>query len=96
MYILLNDGGAGDPDNTTSCRTDIRLQQRTLVFDMISQGVSVSLLSAVEFRDSKVNFIPGLVDPCAHALRTGYISRYRTEGGPRRPKTLRHEFLGTR
>ena len=54
MYILLNDGGAGDTNSTTDFYTDIRLQQRSLVFDMISQGVSVSLLAAVEFRDSKV------------------------------------------
>lgn len=59
MYILLNDGGSGE-NAETNLQGGIILQQRILVFDMITQGVSVSLLASAEFRDSKVGSITSL------------------------------------
>lgn len=53
MFALLNDGGPVEATDSP-LEAECVLQQRTLIFDLISQGVSVALLEGAEFRDSKV------------------------------------------
>jgi ATP-dependent RNA helicase DDX60 len=56
MFVMLNDGGAGDADEkTTKALANSILVQRTRVFDFITTGFSCALLRGTTFRDSKVN-----------------------------------------
>ncbi|CAL1698804.1 unnamed protein product [Somion occarium] len=54
MFALLNDGGPVEATDSP-LEAECVLQQRTLIFDLISQGVSVALLEGAEFRDSKIS-----------------------------------------
>ena len=54
MFVMLNDGGApGDTNYDVNMRV---LVQRGLIFELLTSGVSVTLLHGAEFRDSKVGF----------------------------------------
>jgi hypothetical protein len=53
MFVMLNDGGS--PQETgLKLANEILLVQRTFIFDILAQGLSVALLAHSEFRDSKV------------------------------------------
>lgn len=54
MFVMLNDGGA--PEDTNYDVNMRVLVQRGLVFELLTSGVSVTLLHGAEFRDSKVGF----------------------------------------
>ncbi|KAI0073118.1 P-loop containing nucleoside triphosphate hydrolase protein [Panus rudis PR-1116 ss-1] len=54
MFAMVNDGGNFD-ELTKPMAIERALFQRILMHDLISQGVSVSLLQGAEFRDSKIN-----------------------------------------
>lgn len=53
MFVMLNDGGVPPPDVSLSAAQRI-LIQRTLLFELMSQGLACCLLTGAEFRDSKV------------------------------------------
>jgi hypothetical protein len=54
MFVMLNDGGA--PEDTNYDVNMRVLVQRGLIFELLTSGVSVTLLHGAEFRDSKVGF----------------------------------------
>lgn len=57
MFVMLNDGGA--PEDTNYDVNMRVLVQRGLIFELLTSGVSVTLLHGAEFRDSKVGlYIP--------------------------------------
>ena len=51
---MLNDGGA--PEDTNYDMNMRVLVQRGLIFELLTSGISVTLLHGAEFRDSKVGF----------------------------------------
>jgi hypothetical protein len=53
MFVMLNDGGSPEQTDLTLAN-EILLVQRTFIFDILAQGLSVALLAHSEFRDSKV------------------------------------------
>jgi hypothetical protein len=53
MFIMLNDGGNPEGSGLTRAN-ELLLLQRTFIFDVLAQGVSVTLLADAEFRDAKV------------------------------------------
>ncbi|KAI0948028.1 hypothetical protein AcW1_009642 [Taiwanofungus camphoratus] len=50
MFVMTNDGGVLDDQNLAGQI----LTQRIFIFDLLSQGTSVTLLQGTEFRDSKI------------------------------------------
>lgn len=55
MFVMTNDGGVLDDQNLAGQI----LTQRIFIFDLLSQGTSVTLLQGTEFRDSKVSLVLG-------------------------------------
>ncbi|TFY82995.1 hypothetical protein EWM64_g1015 [Hericium alpestre] len=53
MFVMMNDGGAFGGGNTTAFAQAVMLQ-RSFIFDLLSRGVAVAQLTALEFRDSKI------------------------------------------
>ncbi|OCH85272.1 P-loop containing nucleoside triphosphate hydrolase protein [Obba rivulosa] len=53
MFIMVNDGGTLE-DRTSPLLAERVLLQRIFLFDILSQGVTVTLLKGAEFRDSKL------------------------------------------
>ncbi|KAA1476464.1 P-loop containing nucleoside triphosphate hydrolase protein [Dentipellis sp. KUC8613] len=53
MFVMANDGGILGEDSTLETAQAV-LVQRTFIFDLLTQGVAVSLLNGMEFRDSKM------------------------------------------
>jgi hypothetical protein len=51
MFVMLNDGGMDTSQNLASERI---LLQRIFLMEMLSSGLSLSLLKGAEFRSSKV------------------------------------------
>ncbi|KZT04532.1 P-loop containing nucleoside triphosphate hydrolase protein [Laetiporus sulphureus 93-53] len=56
MFIMTNDGGMLDA-NSPRLAAERILTQRTFIFDVLAQGVSVSLLHGAEYRDSKAGIM---------------------------------------
>lgn len=58
MFIMLDDGGPFDhedeEENMTNPIAQSILVQRVRIFNLITQGLSCSLLRGTTFRDSKV------------------------------------------
>lgn len=54
MYVMLNDGGVLSSDPSSSVANGILLQ-RVAILELMTQGLSCTLLFGVEFRDSKVS-----------------------------------------
>ncbi|TFY54174.1 hypothetical protein EVG20_g9819 [Dentipellis fragilis] len=53
MFVMVNDGGVLGEDSTLEAAQAV-LVQRTFIFDILTQGVAVSLLNGMEFRDTKM------------------------------------------
>jgi len=55
MFFMTNDGQVGQVKNSTKLRDQATLVQRMFVFRLlVTEGIAVSLLKGVEFRDMKV------------------------------------------
>jgi len=54
MFVMTDDGGMV-PEDASSSAYAHALLQRAFVYDLLSQGLSMTSLSDLEFRDSKVS-----------------------------------------
>jgi hypothetical protein len=64
MFVMMNDGGTLDSmDSTYTFQR--ALIQRSFMFDLLNEGISLTLLQSTEFRESKVS-ITGRVSSHTH------------------------------
>ena len=53
MFVMTNDGGVAK-ESSSEAHAERVLLQRVFIYNLLSQGVSVTLLQGAEYRDSKV------------------------------------------
>ncbi|KAI0776031.1 P-loop containing nucleoside triphosphate hydrolase protein [Trametes elegans] len=53
MFVMTNDGGVVE-ESSLDAHADRVLLQRVFIYNLLSQGVSVTILKGAEFRDSKI------------------------------------------
>ena len=63
MFVMLNDGGAFDADESLDQDSAVKsvLLQRLRIFDFVTHGLSCALLRGTTFRDSKVRSLSVLL-----------------------------------
>ncbi|KAH9899786.1 P-loop containing nucleoside triphosphate hydrolase protein [Cubamyces lactineus] len=53
MFVMTNDGGVAE-ESSSEAHAERVLLQRVFIYNLLSQGVSVTLLKGAEYRDSKI------------------------------------------
>ena len=71
MFIMANDGGLSD-DKASQFTTKRILCQRIFFFNVLSRGISVTLLKGAEYRDSKVRYLDINRDISHHIVMPRY------------------------
>ena len=54
MFVMINDGGMLEGRESAQSAEHL-LIQRSFMFDLLGQGISLTLLKGTEFRESKVH-----------------------------------------